>query len=223
MRNLIALALSMFLLLSNSNSAHAFSAVARPWMDLAHESQIVGIIRIQGLEPGEGARPPLLQVELIRLFKGEYSSKDHNLDKLFLDLTGKIHPMVQLDAEGKNLGLGYKPGNLFLAYMSPAKLGTFLYQRVMTLSYWEIMALRPINHNILGYDDDRESGSMLRYTYNFLNALDRFCEIDQLEGDERKLALQLLAKQLKRYPNGDLDDAFRWLSMPPKTSLVATS
>ena len=215
---LIPIGLFLFCLWGDPNPARAWDPVVRPWTALAHESQIVGIIRIEGVMPGEGERPPLLHVKLVRLFKGEYSSKSYNLDKLFLDLTGKIHPHAKLDSEGKSLGMEYKEGKLFLAYMSPAKLETFLSQRVMTLSGWAIMTLQPINHNILGYDDDRESGFLLRHTYDFLNALDRFCEIDALEGDERKVALQLLEKQLKRYPNGDLHDAFRWFSAPPKTS-----
>ena len=225
MRNLVGLAFFIFLLSSNPNRAYALRAAGRTWMEIAHKSQIVGIIRVEHIVPGEGARPPLLQVRLIRLFKGEYSSKNVHSNTLLLDLRSATFLGIQRRFDGKNKGMSnlYQPGQIFLAYMTPAKLETFDSERVMKLSSWEFEALHPINQNILGAEDNHESGSLLLTTYNLFNALDRFCEIDALDGDERKLALRLLEKQLKRYPNHDLDEAFNWLSMPPKTPPVGVS
>lgn len=207
--------LAAFLGLSIGQSAQAFQPLARTWSDLAHESQIVGVVRVEGVQPGDGVRPPLLLVKFIEVFKNKSSAPTSNLISFLLDFTGKTNPMMALDPEGKQLEayLGTKKiGDLYLVYLSPSTSEKFRNWQVKTLSYWEGFTFVEIPSNVLGFEQTHKTAYWSSPTYDFFKKLDRFCEIDALEGEDRRLAMQVLEKQAQKPDNYALQEVFQALT-----------
>ena len=74
------------------------------------QSDLVGVVKVLGVRRGQ---PPLLEVELHKLYKGDYPSKDDNATRrIFIDLTGWTWRVNLLDPAGTGLAK-YQPGSLY--------------------------------------------------------------------------------------------------------------